>query len=276
MKLALLHPGAMGVTVGQALLASGHDVGWVAAGRSDATKRRAQGLTEHQHLHDLLGQADAVISVCPPHAALAQAQQVKQTGFSGIYVDANAVAPATAAEIARMVGAGSVDGGIIGPPALSAGTTRLYLSGERAAEVASWFSAGHLQARVIGGDNPVAASALKMAYAAQTKGASALLLAVNALASRLGVEEALREEWALSQPALAARSEAVAAGTAGKAWRFAGEMREIAATFTAAGLPDDFHLGAAQIYEAMADLRDQSGISLQQAVACIVAGDEPE
>ena len=72
------------------------------------------------------------------------------------------------------------------------------------------------------------ASALKMAYAAWTKGSSALLIAVRALAIREGVDDALRAEWERSQPGLGARSESAVAGNARKAWRFVGEMEEIA------------------------------------------------
>jgi hypothetical protein len=94
-----------------------------------------------------------------------------------------------------------------------------------------------LEAVVLAGD-VVAASALKMCYAAWTKGTSALLLAIRAAAAAHGVEAALAAEWERTQPGLAARSQA-AAGTARKAWRFAGEMDQIAACLAEAGLPDD-------------------------------------
>jgi hypothetical protein len=116
------------------------------------------------------------------------------------------------------------------------GATRLYLSGPAATEVAALFAPTDLEAVALG-DDVAAASALKMCYAAWTKGTSALLLAIRAAADAHGVEEALLAEWARSQPDLAARSQA-AAGTARKAWRFAGEMDQIAACFAEAGLPD--------------------------------------
>jgi Domain of unknown function (DUF1932) len=95
------------------------------------------------------------------------------------------------------------------------------------------------------------ASAVKMAYASWTKGSAALLLAVCAMASAEGVEDALVREWKISQPELSARAESAAKSNAKKAWRFIGEMEEIAATFAAAGLPDAFHQGAAEIYRRM-------------------------
>jgi hypothetical protein len=194
-------------------------------------------------------------------------------------VDANAIAPHSAKDIAQIFGAGAyVDGGIIGPPALSAGTTRLYLSGQHTARVASWFSQGFLEAIALPesdhANSAVAASALKVAYAAHSKGSSALLLAVNALAASSGISEALKAEWDISQPGLNHRSEITANVTSPKAWRFAGEMLEISETFKAQGLSGDFHQGAADIFASMADLKDQPDADLDQVIAQILGSRE--
>ncbi|MCZ6619897.1 MAG: DUF1932 domain-containing protein, partial [Gammaproteobacteria bacterium] len=257
MRLALLHPGEMGVTVGVAAQNSGHSVVWSSAGRSDATAERARaaGFISCSALSDLLAQCDGVISICPPNAAMAVAQSVVAVGFDGLYVDANAVAPHTARRLHELLGDRYVDGGIVGPPALRHGSTRLYLSGSQAAAAAGWFGGGMLEAITIDG-GPGAASALKMCYAAYTKGTSALLLAIRALAEAEGITGPLIDEWATSQKGLADRSANAAIGTAPKAWRFVGEMEEIAATFSAAGLPGGFHGAAAEIYRRMADLRN--------------------
>ena len=209
-------------------------------------------------LSELASSSDFIISVCPPDAATALAKSVAATGFAGVYVDANAVSTGTARELAAIVensGARFVDGGIIGPPAHRQGTTRLYLSGDEAATVASAFQGSILEAIAID-TRPGAASALKMCYAAWTKGSAALLTAIRALALAEGVEGALLEEWSISQQGLDARSTAAARNNAFKAWRFAGEMREIAATFEASGLPGEFHTGAADIYERLAGFKD--------------------
>ena len=265
LSIGVLHPGEMGITLATTLQASGHSVWWLAAGRSPATAARAASLQDAQHLEQLLERVQALVSVCPPAAAAQQAAEVHAAGFTGIYVDANAVAPQTATQIAGLFGSNYVDGGIIGPPALNTGSTRLYLSGVRAAEVAAWFSAGPMQAIALASPG-VAASTLKMAYAAYTKGHSALLLAVNALADQAGVHDDLLSEWALSQPKLAERSALTAAGTSRKAWRFAGEMEEIAATFAAHNLPSGFHTAAAELYERMAELKDLPPADLQQVL----------
>jgi len=271
LRIGVLHPGEMGVSVARALADSGHEPCWVRAGRSSATAARAEPFTGYDSLAALLAEVDGVISVCPPDAALAQAEQVVSEGFRGVYLDANAVAPSTADKLAQVVGRGYVDGGIIGPPALHAGTTRLYLSGAGAHQVAQWFAGGMLEARCVS-DEPNAASSLKMAYAAFTKGSSALLLAVNALAESAGVRDALVAEWAISQPGLDKRSANTALGTSRKAWRFVGEMEEISKTFEDAGLPGDFHQGAAEIYRRMAQLKDLPPSDLAAVLRAIASG----
>ena len=248
--IGLLHPGDMGAAVGRCLTGRGHEVLWASEGRGPDTAARAKaaGLADAGTIAALAARAGVIISVCPPHAALDVAWAVH--GFGGLYVDANAVSPGTAREVARLIcesGGRSVDGGIIGPPPEKPDVTRLYLSGDDAEQVAALFAGTPLDARVISGP-ATAASAVKMAYAGWTKGTAALLLSVRALAREQGVEDALLAEWALSQPGLDARSEGAARSAAAKGWRWVGEMEEIGATMSAAGLPDGFHQAAAEIF----------------------------
>ncbi len=188
--IGLLHPGEMGSAVGRCLAARGHTVLWASAGRGPQTAERARacGLHDVGTAAAMAGQADVIFSVCPPHAALDVARSVP--GFRGTYVDANAVSPQTARDVAAIVegGAGYVDGGIIGPPPAAPGSTRLYLSGPAAEPVRSLFDGTALDARLVQGDIG-SASSVKMAYAAWTKGSAALLLAVRALADAEGVSE---------------------------------------------------------------------------------------
>ncbi len=258
--VTLLHPGNMGATVGAAV--RGARVLWVSEGRREESRRRAleAGLVEAATLAEAVRESDAVLSVCPPHAAEEVARDVADLGFAGLYVDANAVSRATAQRVGTMVakaGARFVDGGIIGQPVRKPGTTRLYLSGAGADSVARLFFEGPLDARVIEG-GPGAASALKMTYAAWTKGSDALVLAVRALAASEGVEAALLEEWAASQPNVERKSERAAAVAAPKGWRYVGEMEEIAASFESAGLPAGFHNAAAELYQRLAPFKDRT------------------
>src|SRR3989454_12321465 len=257
--VALLHPGEMGAAIGACLGGLGLRVVWASAGRSAATRSRAKaaGLEDLGVLERALGVADIVLSVCPPHGALALAREVAGHGFRGVYIDANAVSPATVRTIGRVVEAAEatfIDGGIIGPPPVPGVSSRIYLSGGRARDVAAVFAGSNLEAIPLEGAAG-AASALKACYAAWSKGATALLAAIRALATHEGVEAVLLEEWKRSQPELPKRSEVVTA-QARKAWRWIGEMEEIAASFEAAGLPGGFHLAAADLYRRLEGFKD--------------------
>ena len=248
--IGLLNPGEMGAAVGRCLTDAGHTVLWASAGRGEATARRATaaGLTDAVTARQLAAKSQVILSICPPHAALDVAWSVH--GFTGVYLDANAIAPATARAVAELIttnGGTYVDGGIIGPPPTEPGSTRLYLSGAHADTIANLFKGTGLDSRITVGPD-TAASAVKMAYAAWTKGTTAMLLSARALARAEGVEDALLAEWALSQPHLSAQSERAAASAATKGWRWIAEMEEIAHCMAEAGLPDGFHQAAAEIY----------------------------
>ena len=253
--VGLLHPGEMGAAVGGCLVSVGHEVLWDPAGRSRASTGRALAAELTGVAFDrLIARSSVVLSICPPHAALDVAHQVASAGYSGLYVDANAISVATAEQVCAIVttaGATYVDGGIIGMPPEVAGHTRLYLSGPHAGQVRPLFSRSRLDARIAEGP-PYAASSVKMAYAAWTKGSAALLLAARALARASGVERTLLTEWSLSQQALGQQSEGAASSAAAKGWRWVAEMEEIADSMAAAGLPSGFHEAAADIYDRAA------------------------
>jgi len=261
MTIGLLHPGEMGAAVGQCLAGAGHRVLWVPEGRGPASVARAAAAgMDGVDLAGLVRSAEVIMSVCPPHAALAVAREVAGAGFGGLYVDANAISPATAREVAGVVAAGGadyVDGGIIGTPPVAPGFIRLYLSGPRAGAVRGMFDDTPVDARVVdhprvagdvGAADVGAASAVKMAYASWTKGSAAMLLAARGLARAAGVEDVLLAEWGLSQGELEPRSARAARSAATKGWRWVAEMEEIAASMAAAGLPEGFHQAAAEIY----------------------------
>jgi 3-hydroxyisobutyrate dehydrogenase-like beta-hydroxyacid dehydrogenase len=256
-SIGLLHPGEMGAAIG-GVLAAEHPVWWASSGRSPASARRASaaGLTDVRSVEAIRDGCELIISICPPEAARDLARQV--SGFQGIYLDANAISPATAREVATLVAAGGasyLDGGIIGgPPSASSPGTRLYLSGPDGVKVSRLFSGTAVDARVLSGD-PTAASALKMCFAAWSKGTVALLLDVRALAEALGETGALLAEWEGSLPELKDRSLAAAQQAVRKGWRWRAEMEEIARTFRDAELPDGFHRAASEIYGAV--VRDE-------------------
>ena len=245
--VGLLHPGEMGAAVGAALRERGVSALWASAGRSPATAERAEaaGLEDAGDLGAVCRRCEVLLSICPPHAAVAVAQAA--AGFAGTYVDANAIAPETARAIAS-VHPRFVDGGIVGPPPTRPGTTRLYLSGEEAERIAELFAGTNVDARAISGS----ASALKAGYAGWTKGSAALLLTVRELARAEGVEEALLEEWRLSIPELEERLAGAERSARRKGWRWIGEMEEIARSMDAQDLPTGFHEAAAEVFRRAA------------------------
>ena len=258
--IAIMSPGDMGHAVGAVLRQAGLRVITQLDGRSERTRALAAraGIEEVSDDDALVRAADILLSILVPAEALALAERiagaVRGTGATPLYVDCNAIAPQTARQVAEIVeGAGArfVDAGIIGPPPQSGATsTRFYASGGDAATFARLKDFG-LEVRVVG-DRPGQASALKMCYAALTKGTTALMTELSIVAERLGVSDALRAEFAESQPAMLERMQRAVPAMVPKAHRWVGEMAEIAKTFEACGLSPRTFQGAAELYAQVA------------------------
>jgi len=263
-KIGILHPGQMGISIAASAIDSGHQVYWVSEGRSDKTRSRAEkyNLIEVDSLPQLCQTSEIILSVCPPHAAEDVARSVVEHNFKGFYLDANAISPQRANRIGRMMETNNihfVDGGIIGGPAWTPKETWLYLSGKDAQAITDCFSNGLLETRIIG-DEIGKASALKMCFAAYSKGTTALLTAILATAESLGVRNELYQQWAMDNSDFVKQAEGRATRVTAKAWRFEGEMHEIASTFEEAGLPNGFHEAAAEIYHRIAGFKNSSQI----------------
>ncbi len=266
MNIGLLHPGAMGATIGAAMVPNAEAVMWLPAGRSDASRERAirAGLTAADRLKSLCLNCEAIVSVCPPHAATTCAEDVINSKFTGIYVEANAISPEKTLSIQNRLqsaGINMVDGGIIGGPAWPGknnpeadprSLTQLYLSGYEATKICRLFEDSEFATTCLSeavGD----ASALKMAFAAYTKGSTALLTAIVSVAEYYGVRNALENQWGET---MTQRTHQQLITNSSKAWRFSGEMREIANTFKTAGNSDGFHLAAADTFDKLSDHKD--------------------
>lgn len=270
LTIGMVHPGQMGASIGAALVNNEYRTLWASAGRSAATADRAAaaGLEDIGDLKSLCAQSSIIFSICPPDRAKDVAREVASTGYQQSYVDCNAISPASGQEVGAIVEAAGgkfVDAGIIGPPAIKPGNTRLYLSGNNASEIADCFQDSLVDARVLNAE-PGAASALKMAYAAWSKGSTALLMNAYALARARNVDAALETEWELSAPDLYDRLSNRGADGAAKAWRFVGEMQEIAASFEQAGLPRAWFDGAAESYSQLEEFKDQRDVPVERII----------
>jgi len=267
--IGLISPGQMGASIGAAASHSATRVIWAGDGRSKASHTRASdaGLENGGTIDTLVKDSDIILSVCPPHDAKDVARQVKQRAFPGLFVDCNAIAPGKSRQMAERFGYQNfVDGGIVGGPAWkSESGTRLYLSGDRSKEIAALFNNSPLETTIIPGEIG-AASAMKMVFAAYTKGTTALLAAILGVAEKEGVRNVLESQW--GQPFTEQTHQRVVANSA-KAWRFEGEMQEIAATFENAGLPGGFHAAAAVVFERLAQFKDEPAADIVELLKAL-------
>ena len=261
-KVGILNPGNMGAAVAHSIKNSGFEVLWAGNGRSPATHTRAKqaGLIDVGSVERLCETTAVIISVCPPHAAEAVADEVISHHFQGLFIDGNAISPQKANRIGQKLiqaNIAFVDGGIVGGPPTKPMTTWLHLSGKKAEEATRYFAAGPLETSIVGSEIGQA-SALKMCFAAQTKGGLALLALVLGAAEKMGVRSALEEQWANYDPNQPAASQKGVINVAhNKAWRFAGEMDEMVETFGAIDLPTGFHQAAGDIYRRISHFYNQ-------------------
>ena len=258
--VGLLSPGEMGHTIGHVLHANGLRVLTHLGDRSERTRALAAqaGMEDTPSLDALVDEAQILLSVLVPAQATSLADQVasaiERTGADLLYVDCNAIAPATVERIgATILSAGGrfADAGIVGPPPRKPGTTRIYASGPGAAEFAELSAAG-LDVRVIG-DRIGQASGLKMCYAALTTGLIALASELLLAAHLMDLDDALRAEQRESIPSVLAWVEGAIPSMAPKAHRWVGEMEEIAATFANLGMTPRMLDGAADMYRFIAE-----------------------
>ena len=271
MQIGLLHPGAMGAAVGACLTQSGHTVYWLAPGRSDQTRARADRakLTPCQSLAELVGRVELILSICPPDAATALADQVGKSGYQGLFLEANAISPTKLADIQRLLEPhqiqlidGSVIGGPVWPEDQNPARTTLHLSGEFAPTIETLLIHSPLRANVVSGTLGDA-SALKMVFAAFSKGSAALSAEILNVAEQYGVRDELAEAIGPHQNERWLQS---MTNTSSKAWRFIGEMHEIADTFKAVGATPGFHQAAADVYQRLAAHKDWDQAPSPQAL----------
>ena len=257
--IAILSPGDMGHGVGKALREHGYDVITCLAGRSQRTRDLAEagGFRDVPTLEEMITQADLIMSILVPAAAVGVAESVAaamaRAGVSRPFADCNAVSPGTAQAMEAIIRDGGgeyIDGGIIGGSPARGATPRIYVSGPGASIM------DELDGKGIGvpnlGPEIGRASGIKMCYASMTKGTSALRVAMLTAARSLGLYGELVAELAHSQQGALSAMESGVPGLPSNAGRWIGEMEEIAATFEGAGVTPHFHRGAAEIFRLLA------------------------
>ncbi|MET8276849.1 DUF1932 domain-containing protein [Streptomyces sp. NPDC005096] len=268
--VGILHPGSMGAAVAACAATNAAAVLWCTAGRSTASAARADqfGLTPVATLPDLLDRSDIVISLCPPAAAEDMARDVARHGFTGVYVEANAINPTRAARIAELLepAAAVVDGGVVGSPPVRGKTPTLYLSGSAVAteRIEALFAGTAVRTAVLGPEVGKA-SALKLAYASFQKTSRVLVALAVGMAREYGVDQELVEVASRRTDSYLAEPEYVAK-TAARAWRWGPELEEAADALAAAGLPPEMLRAAASTLARWHDVKDDSELTLTDAL----------
>jgi putative dehydrogenase len=255
--IAVLAPGSMGAAVAARLAEHGAEIRTLLSGRSAATVARATAAGMVAVEPAALAQCSHILSIVPPGSAVALAESLVPVlaGATAkpIYIDCNAVSPATIGRIADIIGPTGcrfVDAGIIGGPPRSGETGPVfYASGPDATGFAALADYG-LDIRVLDGAVG-AASALKMSYAGISKGMTALGTAMMLAATRAGVAEALAAELASSQPGLLKMFRRGVPGMFPKAYRWVAEMEEIA-DFSGDAATSQIYRGVADLYRRLA------------------------
>ena len=255
--IAIIAPGAMGAAVGKRLSDSGLKVLTSLAGRSAETAARAKAAGMADATDKEIAAADFILSILPPGDALALAERfapaLQASNAKPVYVDCNAINPATVARVAAAIAPTEcpfVDAGIIGsPPKPGDAGPRFYASARRR-RVCRLRDYG-LDVRVLGGAMS-AASALKMSYAGITKGTQAIGAAMMLAAMRAGSADDLLAELQSSQKQLFPWLKRQLELMPPKAYRWVAEMQEIAGFVADDPGARDLYEGAAHFYERFA------------------------
>jgi 3-hydroxyisobutyrate dehydrogenase-like beta-hydroxyacid dehydrogenase len=256
--VAVIAPGMMGAAVGKRLVENGLKVLTSLKGRSAETVARAKSAGMQAASDEEIAASEFILSILPPGDAVALAQRfapaLTASNSKPVYVDCNAVSPATGEQIDAVLaptGAPFVDAGIIGgPPKTGDAGPRFYASGPHAPMFAALKQYG-LDVRVLAG-SLTTASALKMSYAGMTKGTQAINGAMLLAATRAGTAEALFAELSTSQPQLMAWVKSYLAVMPPKAYRWVAEMHEIAEFVGEDPSARELYVGAAHFYEQIA------------------------
>ena len=258
--ICILMPGDMGHGVGLVLREHGHEVITSLDGRSERSRALAAAgkVADAGSLDDAVAAADMILSILPPAAAPKLADEVAasmtRTGKTPTFVDCNAISTQTAVGIGEVIsraGATFIDCGIVGLSPSKSKETRFYVSGPDTSAMQALDGKGFKVVDL--GDEPGRASAMKMSYAALSKGSWTLWTAVLLTAERNGLLEPLIEEFSHSQSATLANMQRWVPHLPADSERWIGEMEEIAKTFREAGVSGDFHDGAAWIMTLLSE-----------------------
>lgn len=261
-KIGILSIGEMGFHWAKLLKSQGMDVVTYDRDRGEVSRKRGEnaGVKSLVSMAELVEQADLIVSIVVPFAATRVASKVAeavaQTGRKNLlFLDANAISPMTADEIARIlapVEVHFVDGCIIGSAAKMGKGTMVYVSGPDAARLTA-LEAFKIPVKLLG-SHTNQASAFKVVYAGLTKGLQALFCELLMGARRFGLVDELRAQYEDSFPGLLDKVAPSIVGLRIHAGRRAEEMDELKRTFNHHGLESVMAPAAQKVLESIAAL----------------------
>ena len=258
-SIGILYVGDLGLHLGKLLQENGHRVITTVEGRSSRTQRRA-GEAQFEvvaTLANVLEQAEVVLSLVPPAAAVAVVQQCLdiRSARAHTFVDLNSIAPDTARRIAGLFadsGMNFVDGAVHGMASQLRTHGTLYLSGAAAESVAGLFETV-LRVKLLGNE-PGQASAFKMMISGLNKGVVALVLEIALAARQAGTLDDLLTCYRDAYPGIMAVVDRLLPTYPAHARRRGDELKEVAQTLSALGVEPRLVEGARRLTEMVGRL----------------------
>lgn len=239
-RIGILSIGEMGYHWAKLLTSRGVEVLTYSKGRSDVTRKRAEniGVQSVPSLGRLVRDADLIACVVVPFAAKRVAAKVAKAAAKAgrrdlLYLDANAISPMVADEIAATLtdaGVQFVDGCIIGSASKMDRGTVVYVSGPQAERIRELADFG-FAVKVLGAAVSQA-SAFKVVYAGLTKGLQGLFVELLMGARKFGLLDEIMRRYEESFPGLLGRVAPSIIGLRIHAGRRAEEMDELKRTFS--------------------------------------------
>ena len=261
-KIGILSIGEMGFHWAKLLKSHGVEVLTFDRDRGDVSRKRGEnaGVKSVPSMAELVQSSELIVSIVVPSAAMPVATNVADAvNKSGrknlLFLDANAISPMTADEIAALLdpaGVDFVDGCIIGSAAKMGKGTIVYVSGQQASRLKA-LESFNIPVKVLG-PNTNQASAFKVVYAGLTKGLQGLFCELFMGARHFGLLKELSAQYEDSFPGLIDKVSSSIVGLRIHAGRRAEEMDELKRTFNHHGMESFMAPAVQKVLESIAAL----------------------
>jgi 3-hydroxyisobutyrate dehydrogenase-like beta-hydroxyacid dehydrogenase len=261
-RIGIMSIGEMGFHWAKLLKSHGVDVLTYDKNRGEVSRKRAEnaGVKSLPSMMALVREAELIVSIVVPFAAKRVATKVANAAMKAgrkdlLYLDANAISPMTADDIAKTLIPASVnfvDGCIIGAASKMGKGTIVYVSGPDAARLCD-LESFNIPVKVLG-PSTNQASAFKVVYAGLTKGLQGLFCELLMGARCFGLLNEIRAQYEESFPGLLDKVSSSIVGLRIHAGRRAEEMDELKRTFNHHNMKSYMAPAVQKVLEAVAGL----------------------